>query len=431
MDQNEAFEVLGSLENYERGFAKYGAGNYQPDKVGRMLDELGEDISPLRFFHVAGTNGKGSVSLYIANLLSAQGFRTGLYTSPHVFTPLERIRIADGNIDPGVFSDLVARYIGFFRERSATYFEALTLIAVKAFLDAGCRYAVLETGLGGRLDSTNFCLPLAAAITPVGYDHTAILGDTLPEIAAEKAGIVKQDRPVAIGRQLPEAMDVLTAAAGARNAPVFRFDENVNYGIKSRGFEGSVFDADVRHPGGVLELRDVPFTRMGDVLVENFLHALLTLAAVGIVPDRDAVVKAASVHQPCRTEPYRGCILDVAHNPAALEALVSTLELYAPGRGKRLWFGILADKEIARVAEALRRHAGAFESVGVYDFDTFDGKRPSGGKALFEALSGLPNVRYYPDISEIRLDGGDLNVFAGSFYSLARVMALVDDRIPR
>jgi dihydrofolate synthase/folylpolyglutamate synthase len=278
MELTEAINALQDLVNYERGFQKYDAGNYQPDKVRRMLDEKGIDISPLRFIHVAGTNGKGSVSLYAANLLNASGLRAGLYTSPHLFTPLERISVAGEDIPEAEFCGLVAEFIDFFRETAATYFEALTFAAIVHFIRSGCDYAVLETGLGGRLDSTNFCIPEVSVITPIGFDHTLLLGDTLSAIAVEKAGIIKPGVPVVVSPQASEAMDALAANAASKGSPLVRFDENVKYSITKRDAGGSVFDAAL--PSTVL--KNVAFTRMGDRLVENFLTALLALKTAGM-----------------------------------------------------------------------------------------------------------------------------------------------------
>ncbi len=426
MELNEALNVLQSLVNYERGFQKYNAGNYQPDRVRRMFDEQGEDISPLRFFHVAGTNGKGSVSSAIADLLSASGRKTGLYTSPHLFSPLERIRIAGNDIDRAYFCALVERYIGYFREMAATYFEAFTFLAVKAFLENGCEYAVLETGLGGRLDSTNFCNPLVSTITPVGFDHTKLLGSTLGQIAGEKAGIIKRDTPVVVGRQKDEARDALLEKAKEMNAPVYLFDDTVGYTIKERNLQGSVFDAAIILDGRIRNFENVRFDRMGDVLVENFLLAVITLLAAGIRVDDFAFREAALKHQRFRMECYKSCLIDVAHNPSALEALSDTLEKYAPGIPKRLYVGVLADKEIRGMAETLDKMAGQFDRVTIYDFETFDGKRPSGGKELFGAMNRHSNLAYLSDFSGIQLESSYLNVFTGSFYSVGAVIRLID-----
>lgn len=423
MELTEAINALQDLVNYERGFQKYDAGNYQPDKVRRMLDERGIDISPLRFIHVAGTNGKGSVSLYAANLLNSSGHKAGLYTSPHLFTPLERIAVAGTDIPESKFCALVKEFIDYFRETGATYFEALTFAAVVYFLREGCDFAVLETGLGGRLDSTNFCLPEVSVITPIGFDHTQLLGGTLAKIAVEKAGIVKPGIPVVVSPQAPEAMDALIGNAASKGSPVVRFDESVSYSITKRDADGSVFDASLPKS----ELKNVRFARMGDRLVENFLTAVLALFAAGVKVDRRAIDGSARVHQHFRCELYRGAIIDVAHNPPAIAALFDTLNKYLPGKPVRLHIGILADKELERVATTLRENAGQFERITVFDFETLDGKRPSGGKRLFELIEMTENIDYLPSLDELTLDMHYLNVFAGSFYAVSRIMQLLDN----
>ena len=196
-----------------------------------LLAEMDADPLALPCVHIAGTNGKGSTAAMIAAIADAAGLRTALYTSPHIFRFSERIRISGAPIPDDALSDLIdfalaadARQAAATpTSRPATFFELTTAIAFKYFLDAHVHLAVLETGMGGRLDATNVVDPIASVIMPIGLEHTAYLGDTLATIAAEKAGIIKPERPVVIAdSQPPEALQVLLETAQSRNAPVIR-----------------------------------------------------------------------------------------------------------------------------------------------------------------------------------------------------------------
>ena len=210
-------------------FQKVGSAAYRPglENTEYLMDYLGHPERGLRCIHVAGTNGKGSTSSMLASVLMEAGYRTGLYTSPHLIDFRERMRV-DGEMIPKEFvADFVERHLGFFTAHSFSFFEMTTAMAFCWFRACGVDVAVVETGLGGRLDSTNVVMPDLSVITNIALDHTAILGDTRVQIAGEKAGIIKPGVPVLIGENDPEIEPVFRAKAAQEGAPLYFTDHGI------------------------------------------------------------------------------------------------------------------------------------------------------------------------------------------------------------
>lgn len=202
--------LFAQLPNYQL----QGGSAYKPglENITQLLKLTGNPEKGLRFFHVAGTNGKGSVSNMLASILQEHGFKTGLFTSPHLTDFRERIRINGALISENFVVDFVARYKDHWQEINPSFFEITTAMAFAAFKQNECDICVIETGLGGRLDSTNVIEPEISIITNIGLDHTAFLGDTLEEIAFEKAGIIKKNTPVVIGEWNEKTLPVFEKA---------------------------------------------------------------------------------------------------------------------------------------------------------------------------------------------------------------------------
>ncbi len=210
-------------------FQKIGSAAYRPglENTEYLMDYLGHPERGLRCIHVAGTNGKGSTSSMLASVLMEAGYRTGLYTSPHLIDFRERMRV-DGEMIPKEFvADFVERHLDFFTAHSFSFFEMTTAMAFCWFRACGVDVAVVETGLGGRLDSTNVVRPDLSVITNIALDHTAILGDTRVQIAGEKAGIIKPGVPVLIGENDPEIEPVFRAKAVREGAPLYFTDHGI------------------------------------------------------------------------------------------------------------------------------------------------------------------------------------------------------------
>ena len=420
MNFTEALEFLSRYNNYEMGFAQYNPVNYEPDRVGLLMKELGLDPNAIAILHIAGTKGKGSTAYYIAELLQTRGYKTGLYTSPHILSVTERFRIDGVFIPESEFASVVQQLESFFVSRRMTYFDALTLIAMVYFNRCGCDRIVLETGLGGRLDSTNFCDPAISTITPISYDHTALLGKTMTAIAREKAGIIKPGKPVFIGKQKRHIRKLLIDICKERRSPVSVFENEIEYRILSRTQTGLRFTATVGHSLRI----DTDLGMVGDIYVENFLTAVATLRTIGELPDSDNIVRIAEKPVPDRMIRRGNSLIDVAHNGASIQALCDMLEKHFPDTEIDLYITVLADKEIADIAETLIQNGSLFRRIVVTEMS--ESARPSAGKSLMSRIDRLPNAVYQPELTAGAFATDGLNVFTGSFYAVKPLLKILE-----
>ncbi|MDB4952155.1 MAG: hypothetical protein JWM27_4804 [Gemmatimonadetes bacterium] len=319
------------------------------ERTEAMLAGAGNPHRRFRAVHVAGTNGKGSVSALCESALRAAdpARRTGLYTSPHLVSFAERIRIAGRSVDRDLLLACEARLRPAIEGSGATFFEATTAIAFLCFAEAGVDLAVVEVGLGGRLDSTNVILPLVSAVTNVARDHVEYLGDSLASIAREKAGILKPGVPAITGERGPEALAVLGSVAAGVGAPLAELDRICRISDVSVALEGTRFRLDSERWG----TQEVAIPLIGRHQARN---AALAAEVLGALPDTDRPTWDAvdagfrSVRWPGRlqVEVRRGqtWIFDVAHNPAGVAALAETLDALNLPRPVVLLVAILADK---------------------------------------------------------------------------------------
>lgn len=303
------------------------------DRMVALMDELGNPEAELLAIHVAGTNGKGSVCAMIASVLNEASFgKTGLYTSPHLVYFNERIRIGKECVSNGVIQnalDILLPAISKLDkiDMGPSFFEAITALAFLTFKQQGVKLAVIETGLGGRLDATNIITPLLSVITNVGLEHCAYLGDTIEQIAFEKAGIIKQKRPVVLGNMQEAAYQTIKQRAKALQSPVFEFDSTLKSRTDKNGRRTYSFESDNR------SITKVSLPLEGDFQSENLttaINALETFSEItGIEISEDAYRKGlTSVIWPCRfqrvsSEPT--VIVDGGHNPPAIKKLIQSL----------------------------------------------------------------------------------------------------------
>jgi dihydrofolate synthase / folylpolyglutamate synthase len=305
------------------------------DNVRRLCDALGvvtESGEERKFIHVAGTNGKGSVCAMAAAMLCASGKRTGLYTSPHLVSFRERIRLGRNLIpEDHVASGLCEiREVSKDWEHAPTFFEVTTVLALAWFQKQNAEWVVLETGLGGRLDATNVVTPRVSVITSIGLDHTKFLGDTLGAIAGEKAGIIKKGVPVVASPQEPEAEAVIREAAAKLGCSLKIADNPV--------------------------AENCTMSLAGSHQRMNAAVAFATVVSAGLRPDPRAIYDALRVVEwPGRFQAIEDgrIILDGAHNPPAAERLASVWREVHGEEKPTLIFGAMSDKDIGRVLKAL------------------------------------------------------------------------------
>jgi dihydrofolate synthase/folylpolyglutamate synthase len=317
--------------------------DFKLERVSLTLERLGNPQRRFPILHVAGTNGKGSVAAMMHAILSAAGYRAGLYTSPHLIELTERIRSGGADIEPAEVVDLAAEVRGAATARGIdlTFFEILTVMAFLHFARHRVDVAVVEVGLGGRLDATNVVDPAVAVITTIGRDHTEWLGDSPGQIAAEKGGIIKPGRPVVLGRIDGEARDVLVRIAAERNASLLARDSAY------RGSADPRFDFD----GLGWHLRGLDIALRGEHQRDNAATALAALAAVrDRLPVGEAAIRRglATVRWPGRLDVIASApltVLDGAHNLDGVKALGHELPALLAGRPVHVLFAVMGDKD--------------------------------------------------------------------------------------
>jgi dihydrofolate synthase/folylpolyglutamate synthase len=357
MDYRQAWHFLDGLQFFK---IKLGL-----ESMSRFLDELGQPQRCLRFVHVAGTNGKGSVAASLAAVLARAGYRTGLYTSPHLSSVRERFRINDEYIFREEFARHVTRIHEILAGRQITYFELTTALALLWFVDRQVDVAIMEVGLGGRLDATNVITPLVGVITNVSMDHEAYLGTTLEEVAREKAGIVKPGVPMVAGVDNDDSRRVVVKACRERGADLYLLGRDFQAEPEENGCWRY-------HPlAGGPPLTGIEYRLAGGHQLAN---GALTLATLELLARRGLPVSAAAIRAGLREVQWPGrleylelppadgdppmngfrhrYLLDGAHNPAGVQSLVATLEAF-PHRMLILVWASMADKKVSPMLAAM------------------------------------------------------------------------------
>ncbi|MCE5255906.1 MAG: bifunctional folylpolyglutamate synthase/dihydrofolate synthase [Spirochaetaceae bacterium] len=439
---DEIFDFLMGYVNVEKGQKT----EFKLDRMRWLAEKLGNPHKGRLTIHVAGSKGKGSVATMCACIAKESGYRTGLYTSPHILRWKERIALAGEQMPESILIAAAEEVIplvdgagpaDFPGSELPTYFELTTLIAFCAFRLAGCAVQVIEVGLGGRLDSTNIVDPDISVITPIELEHTQYLGDTIAQIAGEKAGIIKQGKPVCISPQKDEAFAVFKKTAAERNSPFFSLPETIeirNCQIGTGGTDCSLFPSE----GSPLAVRSaltgqgvqVHSPMPGKVQSQNM--ALATLACIMTMPEvsREAIRKGlAAATLPARFELLRNdplIIADGAHTPASVAATIETLESIVPGE-KTLLFGCAIDKKYQELVSLLAHH---FSSIIVTRPGSFKQSNPDEVFVAFRTL-GAP-AELIPDTQQAIVKAiavasarRSMLLVTGSFYLCAEVKLLL------
>ena len=368
-----ALDYLYSFVDYSLKHAsELAKADFNLERMRALMAELGNPQDAYPTIHVAGTKGKGSVSALCASALRAAGYKTGLYTSPHLQDFCERIQVDGQPIPHTKLADLVEEIKpAVARVPQLTTFELTTALGflyfarhtIPASLREGAQAAVIEVGLGGRLDATNIITPRVSVITSLSYDHTAVLGETLTLIAGEKAGIIKPGVPVVSSPQREEALRVLEKVSAERDCELTLIGKDVVYQILAQSLNGQEFmiKDEVRRMKDEEGKKTIKLyiPLLGAHQVENAATAYAALKASGLDVSDDAIRTGfAEVHWPGRFEIVQRenptVILDSAHNQDSFEKLAATLETYFPGRKVTLIFGVSEDKHLAAMLTAMR-----------------------------------------------------------------------------
>lgn len=364
MNYEEALQYLDSFVNYERRDNYNCEQSFKLDRMKRLAAGLGNPQDNFKSIHIAGTKGKGSTSAIVQSILREAGYKTGLYTSPHLISFRERIRINDELISEEDTARLLTQ-IKYFADKTSgdepTFFEVYTALSYLYFSEKKVDFAVFEVGLGGRLDATNILKPLVSVITPISYEHTDKLGTTLTAIAGEKAGIVKDDSICVIAPQEEEALNAIVKVCREKRVKIILIGTDIKFKEISFTQSKERFEVDGLHgsyPGLEMSL-------LGSHQVANAATAIGAVEALkfyNIEIGKDAIKRGVKIAKwPGRLEvvskdPY--VILDGAQNRASANALVRAVKRIFKYDGIVLVLGVSKDKDIKGILDELLPCAG-------------------------------------------------------------------------
>lgn len=395
------------------------------DNINALLDAVDHPEKKFPSIHIAGTNGKGSTAAILTSILIAAGYRVGLYTSPHLVDFSERIRINHQPVDRETVIRFTEKHRPLIDELQPSFFEVTTALAFQYFADHQVDIAIIETGMGGRLDSTNVLTPLLSMITPIGMDHQNYLGDSLQEIAGEKAGIIKSGITCLTNNRNEEVLSVLSTTAKARKAPLVNvINEGNNYRIREMKLNGSSFDLQIGHNFYENLYLNLP----GEHQLENVLLAVSAVYQLrGKFPVSDAdianglesLIWKGRIHQ-ISTSP--NIIADVSHNPAGVLKTCEFLRRFFPKTAINAFVFLQADKDAVEIAKILNAQVANIHIIGLqsgkpYPLETLrETIRLSGAGA-----SALPSVAAAKQLIYRENSSEKLWLFIGSHYLAGEV----------
>ena len=420
--------------------------NYRTDQphfgLERMVELLALRGNPhlkLKVIHIGGTNGKGSTIAFLKNMLEKMGLRVGVFSSPYLIHYTDQISINGESIPEARLESLMADYQSLLEGEVAanlqgtTEFEIITALAYDYFATEKVDVAIMEVGMGGLLDSTNVCQPILTGITTIGLDHVVLLGDTLEAIAEQKAGIIKQGIPLVTGRIAPEALAVIDNIAEDKNAPRIRYERDYQVSHQESVVTGQVFDytsslRQGRFQTGLLGLHQIENAGMAIALLDTFCqedgrelasnHLLAQALEETSWPGRLEIVSKDPL-----------MILDGAHNPHAIKALLATLQERFADYHKEILFTCIKTKALEDMLDLL----GAMPDTEL-TLTHFDDSRATDEKFLKEmAKSRNLSYRDWQDFLEQKLtdkkeEKQTVRIVTGSLYFLSQVRAYLMER---
>ena len=411
MDINSALQKLFSLHQFG---IKLGLEN-----ITDLLQEIGNPHKTLKTIHIAGSNGKGSTSSFIASILMEAGYKVGLYTSPHFVRYNERIKSDGKMIDDGYVAEFIDSLVNYIDRHKPTFFEITTALAFKYFCEQKVDYAVIETGLGGRLDATNVLNPLASVITSISLEHTQHLGDTIEKIAFEKAGIIKPGASVLTGNLTEEAVEVIENISNRYGCKYFKLPD-----FTSSLHERIVVDLSAKS----FSIYTTPLR--GDYQKYNAALAIKTVSEV--LQITDGLALARGIQNVVKNTGIQGryeiindlpvIIMDSAHNPESLQSFIAE---FAKEKSKysetALLFGAMKDKAIPEMFGILKEH---FDKIYITKVDN---ERAAGIEDLRKvaasfntAVEDVPNAALF--VENFRKEAGTkCLVVLGSMYLLGEI----------
>ena len=435
MDYSAALDYILSFADYER--APRSSIVFDLRRIEALLARLGNPQEKARSVHIAGTKGKGSTAAMIASILTQAGYRTGLYTSPHLLSFTERIQVDGRPITEDAFGNLVEVLkpeVEAVNKSSTlgelTTFELLTALAFTNFETRKADYQVLETGLGGRLDATNVVKPDVCAITSISFDHMDVLGDTLTQIATEKAGIIKAGSVVVCSLQSPESMKVIERTCHERGSRLVSIGDEVNWHQKDFSSEGQSFQLT-----GITGKYELNIPLLGEHQLENAATAVVTtevLAELGTkISPQNIVTGLGQVNWPGRLqvlqqEPW--VVVDGAHNADSARRLTEAIERYFDFNRLILILGASSDKNIAgMVAELTSLPSAVIVTRSQHPRAVEPARLASEFSKWGITAVAAKNVASALELALNQAAPGDLICATGSLFIVAEVMEYMSD----
>ena len=420
--------------------------NYRTDQphfgLERMVELLALRGNPhlkLKVIHIGGTNGKGSTIAFLKNMLEKMGLRVGVFSSPYLIHYTDQISINGESIPEARLEALMAEYRFLLEGEAATNlqgtteFEIITAIAYDYFASEQVDVAIMEVGMGGLLDSTNVCQPILTGITTIGLDHVALLGDSLEAIAEQKAGIIKQGIPLVSGRISPEALAVIDSIAAAKNAPRIRYERDYQVSHQESVVIGEIFDytssiRQGRFQTGLLGLHQIENAGMAIALLDTFCQEdSRELASNDLVSQALEETRWPGRLEVVSRDPLM--ILDGAHNPHAIKALVATLQERFAGYHKEILFTCIKTKALEDMLDLLEQIPDTELTL-----THFDDSRATDESVLEEAAKSR-NLNYqgWQDFLEQKLtdkkeEKQTVRIVTGSLYFLSQVRSYLMER---
>ena len=438
MNYEAALAYIDTFINSERSpdFSRQ-ARFYNLERISRLLAHLGDPHRRLKVVHIAGSKGKGSTAALIASILTHAGYQTGLFTQPHLITPRERCRINSRLISETEFAQYVNRLkpsIEAMAESESvgrvSFFEIYTALAFTYFADNAVDFAVIEVGLGGRLDATNVVDPLVSVITPISLEHTAILGDTHEAIAKEKAEIIKPNRPVVLAPQVSEAQAVFEAVAADRDASMDGVGRNIHLKRRDWNINGQTLDL------------TTPSTYYPDLFLpllgeHQAINAATAIACIERIRREGYKVPRTSIYNGLKEVHWAGrmqvvgqspvILLDGAHSPTSAEALCTAIREVFCYRRLILVVGLMRDKDLQAIGQVLCPSADEIITT-----QAFDNPRVTPAEEIARAWSEIgvnfhvcPNVHEAIPLAQSIATASDLICIAGSIYIVGETMKVL------
>lgn len=419
MTYPEALEFLYGLELFG---VKLGLEN-----ITKFLQRLKNPQKHFRAIHVAGTNGKGSVASILESILVEAGYRVGKFTSPHLYDFKERFHINKKKVDQQKIADFISAHHEYIKGTRTTFFETCTGFAFDLFRSEKVDWAVVEVGLGGRLDATSLVEPDLTVITKIASDHTKTLGDTITKIAYEKCGILKQGVPVVTSAEHPDALAVIEQRSSEMNVPLYRLESSQKLKLKAMSQVHIDFSY---NPNSVGPL-DYRSNLVGYHQAENCALALLGIYVLerdGLVMSQGAKLEGLKqVFWPARMQYINAqpaLLLDCAHNPDGVERMVASLEHIYPGRKFNIVAGMLRRPDFPQIFETLKRVA----NLVILTIPEHSSRAPQPEPLAREAIDSRLNFKLIEDVLEAYhycrkiTAPEDLMIVFGSHFSVGRIM---------